>query len=174
MSDLKDRIVEKVEELETEDFVGTKLGGFDKALLIIGDTDINDHLRMQPSAVCYYGMLLRRADAALRRREAAYDEWFHRMYAKANNVLSEERTTKPTQADIKARVIGDNKEKYKKLQKKIVDARDTRDMLDVWYEAIRQKGFSMDKMVDISKEELLTKDHAKKKVDRILKKKGKK
>ena len=176
-SKIKEKIERKIGELQDEDFVGVDIGGFDKRLLIIGDSDISDHLRMQPAAIAYYGMLLRRADATIRRLEAKFDEWWHQVYAKANDELSEERSTKPTVADITGRAISNNKKKYRSKKEKISEAREVRDMLDVWYEAIRQKGFSMDKLVEINREELMTKDSAKSQVGRILggsKKKGKK
>jgi len=165
---IREGIERQIEGISSENITGKEIGSFDKSLLIIGDDDITDHLRMQPAAVAYYGMLLKRAESRLRRVKTKYDEWHHKMYAKCADELAEESRYKPTANDIEAKITT-YKKNYRKYRDAIAEAESTKDMIEVWYNAIQQKGFSMNQISDIISDELMSKDDVRSKMKKVTK-----
>jgi hypothetical protein len=119
---------------------------------------LDDHVSMQPAAIAYFGSLLKDASRTLVNLKHGYDRWQKLKYAAAKSALSS-GGGKATVADIEAKVVADNEPDIVAWEQKIQDAERVRDELEVWYEAWRQKSYSMSQHADLVGDELRTQSH---------------
>ena len=132
------------------DLSGITLESADPKLLNVSEMDLDQHVAMQPSAIAYYGVLLKEASRRKDAHKRAYDRWTKKKYAVAKAALT---GTKHNIPDIEARFIVDNEqdiEQWETQQEKLQWEYDT---LNAWYEAWRQKSFSIREFVGITDDE---------------------
>ncbi len=120
---------------------------------------LDDHVSMQPAAIAYFGSLLKDAGRTLVNLKHGYDRWNKQKYAAAKKASLSSSGGKATVADIEAKVVADNEPVIIMWEKRIEDAERVRDDLDVWYEAWRQKSYSMTQHANLIGDELRTTSH---------------
>lgn len=131
---------------------GIKLETADAALLDVSQFDLDTHVAAQPSAIAYYGSLKKEASRRLAALKRAYDRWQKKVYATAKASLGA-GTGKVNIGDIEARMVVDNEPQIEKWEADIEKAQFEFDTLDSWFEAWRQKSFSIREFASVDNEE---------------------
>ena len=134
---------------------GIRLETADSSLLDVTKHTIDQHVAMQPAAIAYFGMLKKEAARKLAALERQHDRWTKKQYALAKAAV-ESGTSNKSQIkveDIKARFVVDNEIEIEKREAQIERAQTEFDTLDVWYEAWKQKSFSIRETVSIEEDE---------------------
>jgi hypothetical protein len=132
-----------------------KLETAEASLLDVTQFTIDQHVAMQPAAIAYYGSLKKEAARKLSALERQYDRWQKKQYALAKAAI-ESGTSNKSQIkveDIKARFVVDNETEIDKRESQIERAQMEYDTLDAWYEAWKQKSFSIRETVAIEEDE---------------------
>ena len=134
---------------------GIKLESADSRLLDPGSLDLDRHVAMQPSAIAYYGAMKKEASRRLANLKRSFDRWEKKQWALAKAAVMSGTTAqwKPTLADIEARYIADNEPAIQDWDDKIDKAQEEADTLESWYDAWRQKSFSLRESVSIDEDE---------------------
>lgn len=134
---------------------GVKLEAADARLLDPGSLDLDRHVAMQPSAIAYYGAMLKEANRRLTNTKHSYERWEKKQWALAKAAVLSGTTAqwKPTLADIEARFIADNEPMIEDWEKRVEKAQEESDTLEAWYEGWRQKSFSLREHVSIDENE---------------------
>jgi len=136
------KIAETCERLGEIEVGGIKLESADAKLLDVSQLSLDTHVAIQPAAVAYYGSLKKEAGRRLSALHRGYSRWEKRKYAEAKASLGH-GTGKNTVADIEARYIVDNEAEIEKWEEQEDKAQLEFDTLDVWFEAWRQKSYSI-------------------------------
>jgi hypothetical protein len=134
------------------ELAGIKLESADPRLLDVSQMDLDRHVSMQPSAMAYYGALLKDVGRRLGAMKRHFDRWEKKKYAEAKASLSS-GTGKATVADVEARFIVDNESELEKWDKQLDKLQQEHDTLSVWFEAWRQKSFAIREHASITEEE---------------------
>lgn len=144
-----------IEQMGQTELSGVKLESADAKLLDVGALDLDRHVAMQPAAIAYYGAMRKEATRRLAMLKRENDRWEKKQWAMAKAAVLSGSTVqwKPTLADIEARFIADNEMEIEKREKYIDKAQDEVDTLESWYEAWRQKSFSLRDHVSIDEDE---------------------
>lgn len=145
-------IAESCDSMGEVDLAGISLESADPRLLDVTHMDLDRHVAMQPSAMAYYGSLLKDASRRLRSQTRAYERWQKKKYAEAKASLAS-GTGKSTVADVEARYIVDNEKDIEKWEKQIDRLQFEFDTMTVWFEAWRQKSFSISQHAEITEDE---------------------
>lgn len=134
---------------------GIKLESADVRLLDVGSLDLDRHVAMQPSAIAYYGSMKKEASRRLAMLKRGYDRWKQKQWALAKAAVLSGTTAqwKPTLADIESRFIADNERQIEEWDAKVDKAQEESDTLESWYDAWRQKSFSLREHVSIDEDE---------------------
>jgi hypothetical protein len=134
------------------DLSGVTLESADPRLLDVSVMDLDRHVAMQPSAMAYYGALVKDASRRLATMKRHYERWQKKKYAEAKATMSAGRD-KYTVADVEARYIVDNESEIEKYEKQKDKLQYEYDMLSVWFEAWRQKSFTIREFTNITEDE---------------------
>jgi hypothetical protein len=105
--DIIQNITNSYQKMGEIDLAGISLEKADHRLLDITHMDLDKHVAMQPSAIAYYGSLLKDASRRLASAKRQYDRWQKKKYAQAKVSLAS-GTGKLTIADIDASFIVDH------------------------------------------------------------------
>ena len=134
---------------------GIKLESADSRLLDPGSLDLDRHVAMQPSAIAYYGSMKKESGRRLTNLKRAYDRWQKRQWALAKAAVLSGSTAqwKPTLADIESRYVADNEPQIADWDKQVDKAQEEADTLESWYDAWKQKSFSLRESVSIDEDE---------------------
>jgi hypothetical protein len=134
---------------------GIKLESADPRLLDVGALDLDKHVAMQPAAIAYYGAMKKEVSRRLSMLKRGFNRWEKKQWALAKAAVTSGTTStwKPTLADIESRFIADNERELEEWDKKLDRAEEEADTLDAWYEAWRQKSFSLRDHVSIDEDE---------------------
>jgi hypothetical protein len=147
-----DKIADSCDQMGDVDLAGITLESADPRLLDVSHMDLDRHVAMQPAAMAYYGSLLKDAARRLAAYKRSYDRWEKKKYAEAKASLAS-GTGKNTVADIEARFIVDNEAEIEKREKQMEKLQFEYDTLNVWFEAWRQKSFSIREHANITEDE---------------------
>ena len=145
-----DNITEACDALGQVDLSGISLESADPRLLNVSTMDLDQHVSMQPSAIAYYGSLVKEASRRVAAHKRAYERWGKKKYAIAKAALT---GTKHNIPDIEARFIVDNEVEIEQWEGQQEKLQFEYDSLSVWYEAWRQKSFSIREFVGITDDE---------------------
>ena len=151
--DVVNNIAEACDSMGEVDLAGIKLESADPRLLDVSHMDLDKHVAMQPSAMAYYGSLLKDAGRRLASFKRFYDRWEKKKYAEAKAGCLGGTTGKATVADVEARFIVDNEAEIEKFEKQLDKLTRDHDTLSVWFEAWRQKSFSIREHANITEDE---------------------
>jgi len=137
------------------ELAGVKLEDGAGQLLNVSSDSLDKHVSMQPAAIAYYGSLKKDAARRLAALESTYDRWQKKKYAEAKVSVESEATSKISikVEDVKARYIIINEVDIEKWEAQMQKAQFEYDTLDVWYEAWKQKSFSIREMASIDSDE---------------------
>jgi hypothetical protein len=154
-TDVVKNIYETCEKLGDVQLAGVKLETADAALLDVTKFTIDQHVAMQPAAIAYYGTLKKQAARKLAALERQDDRWTKKQYALAKAAVDSGTSNKSQikVEDIKARFVVDNEAEIEKREAQIERAQMEYDTLDSWYEAWKQKSFSIRETVAIEEDE---------------------
>lgn len=148
-----ENIQKTMNELGDVELSGVSLESCDGKLLDVGEYDLDRHVAVQPAAIAYFGSLKKEASRRLGSLKKAYERWEKKKYAEAKIAALSGTQTKATVADIEARYIVDNEKDIEKWENQIEKAQHEYDTLDSWYEAWRQKSFSIREFVQVDEDE---------------------
>jgi hypothetical protein len=132
-----------------------KLETAEAALLDVTKFTIDQHVAMQPAAIAYFGTLNKEAARKLAVLERQHDRWMKKQYS-ISKAAVESGTSNKSQIkveDVKARFVVDNEVEIEKREAQIDRAQMEYDTLDSWYEAWKQKSFSIRETVAIEEDE---------------------
>jgi len=115
----------------------------DPRLLDVRDGEFDEHVSMQPSAIAYYGVLKKQAARALEGMKQAYERWKKRKFQEARQLLEATSTKKITIADVESAILIKHEAEIEKWEDDIAHLQEQSDTMDVWYDAWRQKSFSL-------------------------------
>jgi hypothetical protein len=119
---------------------------------------LDDHVSMQPAAIAYFGSMLKDAERNVVMLKHGYDRWMKQKYAVAKAALTS-GGGKGTVADIEAKIVTDNEQDIVAKEAEISEAERVRDELETWYEAWRQKSYSMTQHANLVSAEFGTHDN---------------
>jgi len=155
MSEVMKNIAETCGKLGDVQLSGVKLESANSALLDVTQFSLDQHVAMQPAAIAYYGSLKKEAARKLAALERSYDRWQKKKYAEARVAVESGTSVKSgiKVEDVKARFIVDNELEINKWDSQIDKAQFEYDTIDVWYEAWKQKSFSIRETVAIDEDE---------------------
>lgn len=148
-----EKIADSCQELGEVDLSGVTLESADPRLLDVSQMDLDRHVAMQPAAIAYYGSLLKDASRRLASYKRAHERWEKKKYAEAKASLAGGTGKGGTVADIEARFIVDNEPEIEKREKQLDKLQFEYDTLNIWYEAWRQKSFSIGQHAGITEDE---------------------
>lgn len=154
-TDVIRNITETCVKLGDVQLAGIKLETADVSLLDVTKFTIDQHVAMQPSAIAYYGSLKKEAARKLSFLERQYDRWQKKQYSIAKSSVENGTSNKSTikVEDVKARFVIDNESEIEKREEQIEQAQMEYDTLDSWYDAWKQKSFSIRETVAIEEDE---------------------
>jgi len=134
---------------------GIKLESADARLLDVGSLDFSKHIAMQPAAIAFFGAMKKEATRRQAILKRSYDRWQKKRWAMSKAAVLSGSTAqyKPTLADIESRFIIDNEAEIEEWDKKMDKVQEESDTLDSWYEAWRQKSFSLREFSSIDEDE---------------------
>lgn len=134
---------------------GIKLETADKSLLDVTQFSLDVHVAMQPAAIAYFGSQKKDAQRRLDAIERSYDRWQKRKYSQAKSAVEAAMGGAKgiRVGDIESRYVIDNETEIEQWEERIDQAREESDTLDVWYEAWKQKSFSIREFASIEEDE---------------------
>jgi len=147
-----ENVADACQSMGEVDLSGIRLETADPRLLDVTHMDLDRHVAMQPAAMAYYGSLLKDAARRLAAMKRQFERWEKKKYAEAKASLAA-GTGKNTVADIEARYIVDNERDIEKWEKQIAKLQYEYDTMSVWFEAWRQKSFSIREYANITEDE---------------------
>ena len=134
---------------------GIRLESADRRLLDLRTMTLDEHVALQPSAVAYFGALLKEAEREFERLKRHNKRWLKKKMAEAR--VSVTNGTKSAasilKGDIEARFIIDNEPEIEKRDEQEDKLQQQVDTLSNWFDAWKQKSFSMRPFTDITEEE---------------------
>lgn len=130
---------DKIADIE---ITGIKLECASASLLDVRDGNFNEHVAIQPAAIAYYGVLKKTAYRQLESAKEDYDRWKKKKFHDAKLILEQEKK-RPTISDIEAHVIINNESDIKNIENKISELQEQYDTLECWYDAWKQKSWSL-------------------------------
>ena len=136
------RVADTMRSLGTVELSGIKLEEAKPELLNIQSLNLDVHVAMHPAALAYYGQLRKDAMRIVSELKNKRERWGKAKYAEAKAACLRDMP-KATVADIEARVITDNIDELNEMDAAESKAQQIFDTLDVWYEAWKQKGYSL-------------------------------
>lgn len=140
---ISENINKSCETIGGIEMIGIKLESADAKLLDVRDGDFNEHVAIQPAAIAYYGVLKKQAARQLDEARETYKRWEKRKFHEAKIALEEQKTKKSTIADIEAYVIINWEKEIKEIEGKISELQEQYDTFEVWYDAWKQKSWSL-------------------------------
>jgi hypothetical protein len=157
---ITNNILRATDALGQVDVSGVKLENADPSLLDISEHDINRHVAIQPAAIAFFGMVRKEAHRRLAAFTRVNDRWEKKMYAQAKAAVMSgaSQTYKPTVADVEARFVIDNEKEIEAREKQMEKLQESVDSLDSFYEAWRQKSFSIREWIGITEDERYNSD----------------
>jgi len=155
MGTVIENIAEASKAIGQVELGGHKLESAEASLLDVSQFSLDEHVAMQPAAIAYYGMLKKQAARKLAALEREFDRWQRKKYAEAKVLAaaSAARASDVKVEDVKSRFIVENEAELEKWDKRLDKAQLEYDTLDMWYEAWRQKSFSIREHVSITEDE---------------------
>jgi len=151
-SPVVEKIMQACTKMGSIDLAGIKLEDGNPALLNVAEFDLDLHVAIQPAAIAYFGALKKDASRRLSALRRSFERWEKKKYAEAKASLGA-GTGKTTVADIEARYITDNEAEIQKWDDQLDKAQLEFDTLDSWFEAWRQKSFSIREFAGIEEAE---------------------
>lgn len=152
IDEVVDNITDACQKLGEVELSGIALEKADHRLLDVSYMELDKHVAMQASAIAYYGSMLKDANRRYGVMKRQYDRWSKKKWVEAK-VGCLAGTGKGTIADIEARYIVDNEKDIDNWEKKIDKLQMQSDTLTSWFEAWRQKGFSIKEYAGITEDE---------------------
>ena len=156
----KDEICERIskccDDLGEFSLLGVPLESADPRFLDVRESSLDEHVAIQPSALAFLGKLRKDAIREVKKQEREYEKWKMDKYTESRgNVDKSGRVTKD---DIQAQMVKDNRKEIDEWEDKIMDTQRVCDLLDVYYEAWKQKAFSLNVYANITADELFSKE----------------
>jgi len=153
-TEVVENIIRTCDELGVIELSGIKLESADPRLLDVSDMDLDEHVAAQPSAIAYYGTLLKEAQRNLDALERAYKRWEKKKYAEAKaKVMSGTTPSAIKVEDVKAQFIIDNEAEIERWEDQVAKFQHQRDTLEMWFKAWDHKGFSIGRHANITEDE---------------------
>tara|TARA_R110000824_G_scaffold251311_2_gene439988 strand:- start:704 stop:1267 length:564 start_codon:yes stop_codon:yes gene_type:complete len=119
-----------------------KLQEANSRLLDLSDLDLDQHIAMHSPAIAYYGSLYKQAARNLRKLKHEYEKWEKKAYHRARaNFKIDNPSHKPTLDDIRSQIVVDNEGEMGEFDDRIDQAQFYVDLLEIWFEAWKTKGF---------------------------------
>lgn len=147
-----ENIQEACDRLGSQCLFGIPLESADPRLLDVREADLNDHVAMQPGAMAYYGALKKYAARRLAALKREQERWEKKAFAVAKEALLA-GGGKYTVDDVKAKVVMDNEAVICEYERRLDMLQQEADNIDVWWEAWRQKSYSIREHADLISEE---------------------
>jgi hypothetical protein len=152
IDEVVNNINDACQELGEVELSGIALEKADYRLLDVSHMELDKHVAMQPAAIAFYGAMLKDASRRLGVMKRQFDRWSKKKWAEAK-VSCQSGTGKSTVADVEARFIVDNEKELNNWDVKIDKLQMQYDTLNAWFEAWRQKGFSIREYAGITEDE---------------------
>lgn len=154
-SDAISNIIDTCDDLGEVDLSGVALETGESCLLNVSHMDLDEHVAMQPSAIAYYGSLFKDASRKLSTYKRQYNRWKKKKMAEARVALqnSSRAASSILSSDIEARFIVDNEPEIEKWEKGLDKLQRECDTLEIWFEAWKQKSFSISQYAGITEDE---------------------
>lgn len=137
---------------------GISIESADKRLLDVREGTFDDHVATMPGAVAYFGEMKAQADAYLSNKKRAYDRWKKKKYLEVKAALSG-GTKKATIADIEAELVVRNEYDIEQWEDEINQLQALADTFTSYYDAWRQKSFSLREYGKTLTDEKMTTSH---------------
>lgn len=131
--------IQKCADLQAKmDAFGVPLEQVDPRHLNISDENFNEHVRVQPIAISFFGVCVKQASAEVDHIKFEYDIWRQKKYISTKAALG-----KATKDDIEAHLKADNEGELREWQEKLKEAENQHSMIDATYKSWLQKGFTL-------------------------------
>ena len=141
-----DKVEKSLEAIGEMDFLSSRIEDADHSLLIVTEESLSVHVQLQPALIAYYGIKRKEAERDLSSCKSDFERWEKEKFPKSKKDLEElagPKGKKPTIADIEAHIIVFNKSEHNGWMRRLEEAQRASDTFDVFYEAIRQKSFTL-------------------------------
>lgn len=153
IDEVVNNINDACQKLGEVELSGIALEKADHRLLDVSHMELDQHVAMQPAAIAFYGAMLKDASRRLGVMKRQYDRWSKKKWAEAKVSVQAGTSSKVTLSDIEARFIIDNEKELDNWDAKIDKLQMQYDTMNSWFEAWRQKGFSIREYAGITEDE---------------------
>lgn len=127
----------------------------DYNMLMFDEDSYLEHLRVQAAGLAYYGSLAKSADRHLEDVERRYKIRYNEVYSECSDILA--RTGRKNNVrDIEALVQCKYEKELEQWDEMINDAKQKRDGINIFYDAWKAKGFTLNAMTQMITSGLLT------------------
>jgi hypothetical protein len=153
--DVIKNIRETISKLGEVSIGGHRLESAHPDLLDASKGGLDEHVSKQPALIAYYGALKKQASRQFDALKSVKERWEKKKYAEAKVAVESGVSNKSSikVEDVKARLVVDNETEMVKRESDEIKAREDYDTLDVFYEALKQKSFSMRELASIEDDE---------------------
>ena len=125
------------------------------SMLMFDEESYLEHLRVQSAGLAYYGTLAKSASRTLEDAERRYKIRYNELFAECSDILA--RTGKKNMLkDIEALVQCKYEDELNKWDEQLKSLRSQKDAAEVFYEAWKAKGFTLNAMTNMITAGLLT------------------
>lgn len=132
-----------------KEIMGIPIETCDARLLEITEENMDEHVSMQPIAIAFWGASYKQALRKCERIKRDYEMWKRSKYSAAKDAIQ----GKCTIAEVEAKIEEVNGTEIKIWQEQVDNAENQADLLETWYKAWSQKGYSIKEHANIQMDE---------------------
>ena len=122
---------------------------FQNLMVNTQDGSFLQHLQKQPAGVAYYGMLHKQAKQELKRLQKQRDSYLKNKASLSMLTLQKATTGKVTKYEAEDMALMSYKEVFDKYNQQIEELTEQTDILQEYYLAWKQKGFTLNNIVNL-------------------------
>lgn len=126
----------------------------DYEMLIFDEESYLEHLRVQSAGIAYYGSISKAADRKYDELEKRYKFRYNEMFSECSDTMN--KLGKKAVKDIEALIQSKYEDELNKWDKALEEAKIYKDNANIFYEAWKNKSFSLNSMTQMITSGLLT------------------
>jgi len=118
---------------------------FDLRMLVIDESNLNEHISKQPAAIAWFGSVYKTAVRLYEGKKKAFDLRQKEMYNDTKNTCAPKTPVK----EIEAKSVTQYKNEIEKWEEELSELRIKADSSEILYEAFKQKSFCLNQFVHV-------------------------
>ena len=151
-----ENVVKCCEDIGKFNILGIPIESASPRFLDVTEENLNEHVRMQPGLIAFFGTKKKEAERNYYYKKQAFEAWKKIKY---NEVKGGMDKAKPTVNEIESQIMIDTADEYEKWVNELQEAQEMLDTFEIFYEAIKQKSFSIREFALLASDEWRIKDN---------------